>query len=121
MSIELDSAEALKALEEQALEILREWAEHNYVDVVKSLIGEKDPEVEVFTSTNWPLPAPFHKVEDCPPPKAAHILMRTKRGIVSSGKYRYGTLGEPQQDVLDWRCNCCEGFGGMFEWMEAPK
>lgn len=32
-------------------------------------------------------------------------------------RYRYGLRGEPQQDELAWRCDCCGRFYTPTHWL----
>lgn len=42
-----------------------------------------------------------------PPKNERTYLLKFNSDIICSGEYRYGRLGEPDQDVLAWRCDCC--------------
>lgn len=55
-----------------------------------------------------------------PPDKKKQYLAKSSGYIVTSVRYRYGLYGEPSQDTLAWRCDCCGRFGGTFEWAEMP-
>jgi len=61
--------------------------------------------------------------EGQPPKKSAvkTFLLKAKSGIVCSGKYRYGNLGEPSQNTLDWRCDCCGRFATPIAWATIPE
>lgn len=45
----------------------------------------------------------------------------TVGGIVCTGRFRYGERGEPQQDVADWRADCCGRFGGFTHFRPRVK
>lgn len=45
-------------------------------------------------------------------------LLKFASGIICSGAYRYGCRGEPQQDTMAWRCDCCGRFATPVAWME---
>jgi len=50
--------------------------------------------------------------------KGESTLLKTKQGLVFSGKKRYGNRGEPQQDVYAWRADCCGRFTTPTHWKE---
>lgn len=55
------------------------------------------------------------------PPKDGRIyLLKFSGGIICSGEYRYGNLGEPQQHIRAWRCECCGRFSTPIEWVNIP-
>lgn len=37
------------------------------------------------------------------------------------GRWRRGTLGEPNQDVLAWRCDSSGRYADPTHWMPLPK
>jgi hypothetical protein len=53
-----------------------------------------------------------------PPKDGETYLLIYSTGVVCSGSYRKGGLGEPQQDVESWRCDCCGRFGGVVAWSD---
>lgn len=52
-------------------------------------------------------------------PKDQSILLYTKY-CVYVGKFRYGTLGEPNQDELSWRSDCSGRYANPTHWMPMP-
>ena len=118
-AVRIDPAEALKALEEQEPEVLGRW--------LSGVIDRSPAKVAIDYTDDWKVKllnikgSNWIKVSEQEPPKDKKIVGRTRGGVICSMKHRYGVLGEPQQDVLDWRCDCCGRFGGMFEWMPVPK
>lgn len=58
------------------------------------------------------------------PPKTLNgsYLLYFKKGIVCSGRYRYGMYGEPFLEKIAWRCDCCGTFGTPTHWeyIEPP-
>lgn len=53
-------------------------------------------------------------------PKDRDILLVTRYGLVYVGRYRTGNFGEPQQDVLAWRCSSSGRFADPTFWMDVP-
>lgn len=43
-------------------------------------------------------------------------LLKFNSGIIASGRYRQGNLGEPDQMYKDWRCDCCGRFATPEYW-----
>lgn len=56
-----------------------------------------------------------------PPKDGKRYLLGFGGGVVSSGRYRYGSPGEPQQEVKGWRCDCCGRFGTPKKWSEMES
>lgn len=57
-------------------------------------------------------------------PKDGKVLLVFQGGAACSGEWRYGRPGEPQQDVLSWRSDCCGRFSTPIGWkplLEPPK
>ena len=54
-----------------------------------------------------------------PPRDKRTYLLKFKSGIVCTGSYRYGFRGEPSQDTIAWRCDCCGRFANPEYWMEV--
>lgn len=54
-----------------------------------------------------------------PPRDDRRYLLRFASGIVCSGQYRTGHLGEPSQGQREWRCDCCGRFATPVAWMLA--
>ena len=50
------------------------------------------------------------------PPRGETVLLKFYGGTISSGRLRTGVSYEPQQDVDDYRCECCGRFGGLTHW-----
>ena len=55
-------------------------------------------------------------IKGTPPQDGKSYIMKFKSGIICSGRYRYGGLGDPQQAVLDFRCDCCGRYATPIEW-----
>lgn len=53
-----------------------------------------------------------------PPKDGKTYLMKFGSRIICSGSYRMGALGEPQQSVPMWRCDCCGRFATPTHWAE---
>ena len=53
-------------------------------------------------------------------PKGKKILLKFYADVICSGSYRYGRLGEPDQDRATWRADCCGRYGSPHGWMEVP-
>lgn len=53
-----------------------------------------------------------------PPKNGRTYLLKFQSGIIATGEWRYGRLGEPQQSVCDWRCDCCGRFATPEAWTE---
>lgn len=53
-------------------------------------------------------------------PKDKSVLLYTPYGLMYCGRWRYGTLGEPQQDVLAWRCDSSGRFADPTKWQPLP-
>ena len=51
-----------------------------------------------------------------PPKDNIRYLYMCKSGIIGSGSYRHGNLGEPQQGVKSWRLDCCGRFSNPAAW-----
>jgi hypothetical protein len=51
-----------------------------------------------------------------PPTNERTYLLKFNSGIICTGSFRYGRLGEPQQSVLGWRCDCCGRFSAPRAW-----
>ena len=57
-----------------------------------------------------------------PPDRNKRYILMFSGGIIASGEYRYGRLGEPFQNDLDWRCDCCGSYGAnIIAYAEFPK
>jgi hypothetical protein len=54
--------------------------------------------------------------EGQPPKDGKTYLLKFKSGIVCSGTYREGKVGEPQKWRKDWRCDCCGRFATPTHW-----
>lgn len=50
------------------------------------------------------------------PKDGTRLLLQFGHRMVCSGGYRLGQLGEPQQDVRDWRSDCCGRFSTPTGW-----
>ena len=44
------------------------------------------------------------------------FLLHFKSGVICSGRYRRGSMGEPSGITLDWRCDCCGRFSTPDYW-----
>ena len=54
-------------------------------------------------------------------PKDTEVLLYCNKFIpIYVGKKRYGGLGEPQQDILAWRCSSSGRFADPTHWMPLP-
>lgn len=53
-----------------------------------------------------------------PPKDGGRYLLQFFGGIVSTGRWRYGELGEPDQGQKEWRCDCCGRFATPSRWAE---
>ena len=54
-------------------------------------------------------------------PKQVTVILITKQGLVYSGRYRYGNLGEPQQDICAWRSDCSGRFVEPVGWIPLER
>lgn len=60
-----------------------------------------------------------HWKEGEPPKGDGHTyLLKFSSGIICTGSYRYGSLGDPQPTVLAWRCDCCGRFAVPRYWTD---
>jgi hypothetical protein len=64
--------------------------------------------VFIMGKINW--------IEGQPPTNERTYLFKFNSGIICSGEYRYGRKGEPQENVLAWRCDCCGRFATPMAW-----
>lgn len=48
-------------------------------------------------------------------------LLKFRSGIICTGRFRYGMLGEPSQDTLAWRCDCCGRFAAPIAYAELES
>ena len=55
-----------------------------------------------------------------PKDRKGHFLLLFRGGVICSGRHRYGHPGEPQQNVSDWRCDCCGCFGTPVAYANHP-
>jgi hypothetical protein len=60
----------------------------------------------------------FH---DRPAPQGRTLLLKTRNGIIYTGTYRNGNLGEPQQMEYGWRTQCCGRFSTPAYWSEYSE
>lgn len=56
------------------------------------------------------------RTEGTPPRDRRTYLLKFKTGIVCSGSYRLGRMGEPQPEIIDWRCDRCGRFATPVAW-----
>lgn len=56
-----------------------------------------------------------------PPKDKRTYLLKFKSGIVCTGSYRYGRIGEASQETIDWRCDCCGRFSTPIAWLEISS
>jgi hypothetical protein len=54
-------------------------------------------------------------------PKGESILLYTSYGLVYCGKERFGSLGEPQQEIFAWRCDSSGRFATPIFWHPIPS
>lgn len=56
------------------------------------------------------------------PPQIAsrRYLLRFASGIICSGQWRAGRLGEPQPREIGWRCDCCGKWATPIAWIDLP-
>ena len=50
-------------------------------------------------------------------PKGESLLLFCRTVLIYVGRFRYGVLREPQQDVLAWRCDSSGNFTDPTHWM----
>ncbi len=53
-------------------------------------------------------------------PRDRPILLQTLQGLIYCGRWRAGTLGEPQPAEIGWRCNSSGRFTHPVLWAEIP-
>jgi hypothetical protein len=53
-------------------------------------------------------------------PKDRSILLHTAYGLTYCGRWRSGTIGEPQEAVVAWRCDSSGRFATPTHWMPLP-
>ena len=61
----------------------------------------------------------FHEGE--PPKNGRTYLLKFIGGIMCTGSYRYGKLGEPQQEQAYWRCDCCGKYAMPIAWARIEE
>ena len=49
-------------------------------------------------------------IRGAPPRNRGRYLLKFYGEAICSGTHRRGQIGEPQQEVLGWRCDCCGRF-----------
>ncbi len=55
--------------------------------------------------------------EGCPPKNDNKTyLLKFKGSIICTGRYRYGLKGEPSQNTIAWRCDCCGRYATPIEY-----
>lgn len=69
----------------------------------------------------WQAAAPKWKpIETAPKDRSVLLCCANTTLPIYCGRYRYGNLGEPQQDILAWRCDSSGRFANPTHWMELP-
>lgn len=60
---------------------------------------------------------------ESPPPREERIIVRWMPDgtVFSTARYRFGQLGDPQQDIKTWRADCCGRFSGIYLWAHIDE
>lgn len=63
----------------------------------------------------------WQKIETAP--EDVSVLLATDRGYVPMycGRLRFGSMGEPSQDTLAWRCDSSGRFANPTHWQPLPE
>jgi hypothetical protein len=61
----------------------------------------------------------FEWIQGEPPRDGRRYLLRFKSGIVCSGMWRKGDIGDPQNNQIAWRCDCCGRFADPVSYMQV--
>ena len=90
--------------------------------MVRMLPNVKTPPVgtQLYAGDAPSTPAGWRPIETAP--KDINVLLCVAGAYtpIYCGRLRYGTLGEPQQDVFAWRCSSSGRFTNPTHWMPLP-
>ena len=81
--------------------------------MVRELIGQDEhPTRHERMTMNW------QPIETAP--KDRSVMLYTVYGLIDCGRRRFGNLGEPQRQCLEWRCDSSGRFANPTHWMPLP-
>ena len=74
-----------------------------------------EADVEAKNKSSW------WPMSSAPTDRSIMLAVKGTPIPIYCGQLRYGTMGEPQQDILAWRCDSSGRFANPTHWMPLPE